>query len=48
MSVAPVAAPEPGIRTAVTDWRNQLTADAPRFVVDKPYSRLVVDRARKG
>ncbi len=31
---------------AVADWRDQLTADAPRFVVDKPYSRLDVDRAR--
>lgn len=41
-------APEPGFRMAVGDCRDRLTADDPRFVVDKPYSRLVVDWARKG
>ncbi|GED88523.1 methyltransferase, FxLD system [Streptomyces sp. 6-11-2] len=41
-------APEPGFRMAVADSRDRLTADDPRFVVDKAYSRLVVDWARKG
>ncbi|WSI44773.1 methyltransferase, FxLD system (plasmid) [Streptomyces sp. NBC_01340] len=41
-------APEPGFRMAVADSRDRLTADDPRFVVDKPYSRLAVDWARKG
>lgn len=41
-------APEPGFRMAVADSRDRLTADDARFVVDKPYSRLVVDWARKG
>ncbi|MEU0120177.1 methyltransferase, FxLD system [Streptomyces albidoflavus] len=41
-------APEPGFRMATSDSRNLLTAGDPRFVVDKPYSRLVVDWARKG
>ncbi|MFJ2812141.1 methyltransferase, FxLD system [Streptomyces sp. NPDC087294] len=41
-------APEPGFRMAVADSRDRLTADDPRFVVDKTYSRLVVDWARKG
>ncbi|WP_445529736.1 methyltransferase, FxLD system [Streptomyces cyslabdanicus] len=41
-------APEPGFRMAVADSRDRLTVDDPRFVVDKPYSRLVVDWARKG
>lgn len=41
-------APEPGFRMAVADSRDRLTANDPRFVVDKPYSRLVVDWARKG
>ncbi|MFF7899635.1 methyltransferase, FxLD system [Streptomyces sp. NPDC088817] len=41
-------APEPGFRMAVADSRDRLTADDPRFIVDKPYSRLVVDWARKG
>ncbi|MDT0615218.1 methyltransferase, FxLD system [Streptomyces lancefieldiae] len=41
-------APEPGFRMAVADSRDRLTADDPRFVVDKPYSRLVVDWAREG
>ncbi|MCW1099110.1 methyltransferase, FxLD system [Streptomyces sp. RS2] len=41
-------APEPGFRMAVADSRERLTTNDPRFVVDKPYSRLVVDWARKG
>ncbi|WP_327669443.1 MULTISPECIES: methyltransferase, FxLD system [unclassified Streptomyces] len=41
-------APEPGFRMAVADSRDRLTANDPRFVVDKPYSRLVVDWAHKG
>ncbi|MEU8729338.1 methyltransferase, FxLD system [Streptomyces tendae] len=41
-------APEPGFRMAVADSRDRLTADDPRFVVDKPYSRLAVDWARQG
>ena len=41
-------APAPGFRMAVADSRDRLTADDDRFVVDKPYSRLVVDWARKG
>lgn len=41
-------APEPGFRMAVADSRDRLTAHDPRFVVDKTYSRLVVDWARKG
>ncbi|MFH8390198.1 methyltransferase, FxLD system [Streptomyces sp. NPDC018036] len=41
-------APEPGFRMAVADSRDQLTVDEARFVVDKPYSRLAVDWARKG
>ncbi|MFD5307926.1 methyltransferase, FxLD system [Streptomyces ardesiacus] len=41
-------APKPGFRMATADSRGRLTADDPRFVVDKPYSRLVVDWARKG
>ncbi|KPC71813.1 methyltransferase, FxLD system [Streptomyces sp. NPDC006349] len=41
-------APAPGFRMATADSRNLLTAGDPRFVVDKPYSRLVVDWARKG
>ncbi|MGW5650651.1 methyltransferase, FxLD system [Streptomyces humi] len=41
-------APEPGFRMAVADSRDRLTADDPRFIIDKPYSRLVVDWARKG
>ncbi|MET8571908.1 methyltransferase, FxLD system [Streptomyces sp. NPDC004783] len=41
-------APEPGFRMAVAHSRDRLTADDPRFVVDKPYSRLVVDWARTG
>ncbi|MER7194839.1 methyltransferase, FxLD system [Streptomyces flaveolus] len=41
-------APEPGFRMATADSRDRLMTDDPRFVVDKPYSRLVVDWARKG
>ncbi|MFC4498507.1 MULTISPECIES: methyltransferase, FxLD system [Streptomyces] len=41
-------APEPGFRMAVGDARAQLTAAEPRFVIDKAYSRLVVDWPRKG
>ncbi|MEU4486612.1 methyltransferase, FxLD system [Streptomyces purpurascens] len=40
--------PEPGFRMAVADSRDRLAADDPRFIVDKPYSRLVVDWVRKG
>ncbi|MFI6697139.1 methyltransferase, FxLD system [Streptomyces sp. NPDC050433] len=41
-------APEPGFRMAVADSRDMLPADDARFIVDKPYSRLVVDWARTG
>jgi protein-L-isoaspartate(D-aspartate) O-methyltransferase len=41
-------APEPSFQMAVSDSRDLLTANDPRFVVDKPHSRLVVDWARKG
>ncbi|MEU6406054.1 methyltransferase, FxLD system [Streptomyces sp. NPDC046985] len=41
-------APEPTFRMAVGDARDQLTAADPRFVIDKTYSRLVVDWPRKG
>ncbi|MCW8095851.1 methyltransferase, FxLD system [Streptomyces tauricus] len=41
-------APEPGFRMAVADSRDRLPVDEARFVVDKPYSRLAVDWARKG
>ncbi|WP_275559140.1 methyltransferase, FxLD system [Streptomyces sp. 5-6(2022)] len=40
-------APEPTFRLAVGDARDQLTAAEPRFVIDKTYSRLVVDWPRK-
>jgi protein-L-isoaspartate(D-aspartate) O-methyltransferase len=40
-------APEPGFRMAVGDARNQLTAADPRFVIDKTFSRLVIDWPRK-
>ncbi|SEK44387.1 methyltransferase, FxLD system [Streptacidiphilus jiangxiensis] len=40
--------PRPGFRMAVGDMRHRLTAADPRFVVDKSYSRLVVDWPRKG
>ncbi|MET4921054.1 hypothetical protein P3L51_01505 [Streptomyces sp. PSRA5] len=41
-------APEPGFRMTVADSRDRLAADVPRFVVDEPPSRLVVDRVRQG
>ncbi|QNT91819.1 O-methyltransferase [Streptomyces griseofuscus] len=41
-------APEPGFRMATADSRDHLTVDDARFVIDKPYSRLVVDWTRKG
>ncbi|PZT75769.1 methyltransferase, FxLD system [Streptomyces sp. AC1-42W] len=41
-------APEPGFRMAVADSRDRLASSDPRFVVDKPCSRLVVDWTRKG
>ncbi|GGW04103.1 MULTISPECIES: methyltransferase, FxLD system [Streptomyces] len=41
-------APEPGFRMAVADSRDRLASSDPRFVVDKPYSRLVIDWTRKG
>ncbi|MEW2567828.1 methyltransferase, FxLD system [Streptomyces sp. NPDC047070] len=41
-------APEPGFRMAVADSRDRLPVDEALFVVDKPYSRLAVDWARKG
>ncbi|NEW73741.1 methyltransferase, FxLD system [Streptomyces rhizosphaericus] len=40
-------APEPSFRMAVGDARDQLTAAEPRFVIDKTYSRLVVDWPHK-
>ncbi len=40
--------PAPDFRMAVGEARDQLSAADPRFVIDKPYSRLVVDWARKG
>lgn len=39
-------APEPTFRMAVGDARDQLTAE-PRFVIDKTYSRLIVDWPRR-
>ncbi|MBW1597214.1 methyltransferase, FxLD system [Streptomyces sp. JJ38] len=41
-------APEPTFRMAVGDARDKLTTAEPRFVIDKTYSRLVVDWPRKG
>lgn len=41
-------APAPGFRMAVGDARERLHAADPRFVVDKPNSRLVVDWPRRG
>ncbi|MFG2430374.1 methyltransferase, FxLD system [Streptomyces sp. NPDC048590] len=41
-------APAPGFRMATAESRDRLTGNDPRFVIDKPYSRLVVDWARKG
>lgn len=40
--------PEPVFRMAVGDARDKLAAADPRFIVDKTYSRLVVDWPRKG
>jgi protein-L-isoaspartate(D-aspartate) O-methyltransferase len=40
-------APAPAFRMAVGDARHQLTAIDPRFVIDKTYSRLVVDWPRR-
>ncbi|RKN46663.1 methyltransferase, FxLD system [Streptomyces hoynatensis] len=40
-------APQPGFRMAVGDAREQLKAAEPRFVIDKTFSRLVVDWPRK-
>jgi protein-L-isoaspartate(D-aspartate) O-methyltransferase len=39
--------PEPGFRMAVGDARDRLTAAEPRFVIDKAFSRLVIDWPRK-
>ncbi|MEU9429505.1 methyltransferase, FxLD system [Streptomyces sp. NPDC048342] len=39
--------PEPSFRMAVGEARNQLTASEPRFIMDKPCSRLVVDWPRR-
>ncbi|MEW2550321.1 methyltransferase, FxLD system [Streptomyces zhihengii] len=41
-------APAPGFRMTTAESRDRLTANDPRFLIDKPYSRLVVDWARKG
>ncbi|WP_329137717.1 methyltransferase, FxLD system [Streptomyces sp. NBC_01476] len=41
-------APEPTFRMAIGAARGQLTATEPRFVIDKPFSRLVIDWPRKG
>ncbi|MFJ8980145.1 methyltransferase, FxLD system [Streptomyces sp. NPDC102282] len=41
-------APEPVFRMAVAGARDRLTADDARFIIDKPFSRLVVDWARTG
>ncbi|MCX4659134.1 methyltransferase, FxLD system [Streptomyces uncialis] len=38
----------PTFRMAVGDARDQLTAPDPRFVIDKTFSRLVIDWPRKG
>ncbi|MFG2208651.1 hypothetical protein [Streptomyces sp. NPDC048638] len=40
--------PEPAFRMAVGDARHKLAAADPRFIIDKTYSRLVVDWPRKG
>jgi protein-L-isoaspartate(D-aspartate) O-methyltransferase len=40
--------PKPSFRMAIGDRRHQLAAADPRFVIDKPYSRLVLDWPRKG
>lgn len=41
-------APEPTFRMAVGGAREHLTAAEPRFVIDKTFSRLVIDWPRKG
>ena len=41
------SAPTPGFRMAVGEARTRLTADDPRFVIDKPHSRLVIDWPRR-
>lgn len=41
------SAPAPTFRMAVGDARHQLTATEPRFVIDKPNSRLVLDWPRR-
>jgi protein-L-isoaspartate(D-aspartate) O-methyltransferase len=41
-------AQEPTFRMAVGDARDKITTADPRFIVDKTYSRLVVDWPRKG
>ncbi|GAB3164083.1 methyltransferase, FxLD system [Myceligenerans halotolerans] len=40
-------APEPTFRMAVGDARDQLTPSEPGFVIDKDYSRIVLDWPRK-
>ncbi|WP_338678397.1 hypothetical protein V1460_16915 [Streptomyces sp. SCSIO 30461] len=40
-------APEPTFRMATADVRDKLTPTEPRFVIDKAYSRLVLDWPRK-
>ncbi|GGO01825.1 O-methyltransferase [Microbispora rosea subsp. aerata] len=39
--------PKPSFRMAVGNARDQLTAADPRFVIDKTYSRLVIDWPRR-
>ncbi|WP_201296752.1 MULTISPECIES: methyltransferase, FxLD system [unclassified Nocardiopsis] len=41
------SAPVPGFRMAVGAARTQLTVTDPRFVIDKPHSRLVIDWPRR-
>ncbi|MGW4667648.1 methyltransferase, FxLD system [Streptosporangium sandarakinum] len=40
-------APAPGFRMAVGDARNRLVATDPCFIIDKAYSRLVIDWPRR-
>ena len=40
--------PEPAFRMATGDARGRLTAADPRFIIDKRYSRLVIDWPREG
>ncbi|WP_461001106.1 methyltransferase, FxLD system [Streptomonospora sediminis] len=40
-------APAPTFRMALGESRNRLRADDPRFVIDKPHSRLVIDWPRR-